>query len=98
MPSQDDLKKTTMKISDLEHKPSPTFVEVYSSNVNAGASFQDLRLIFGQILIGTDEPHIEDRAAVTMSWEHTKALRDLLNRLLEEYEVETGPIRAQPSS
>ncbi len=94
-PKKGNLRKATVKISDLKRVRSPSFVDTYSNNVNGGAGFHDLRLIFGQIVTGMDDPYIEDRAAVTMNWEHTKALRDLLDRLLRQYEEENGPVRKQ---
>jgi hypothetical protein len=95
MPPKDDLKKKTVKVSDLDRVRSPAFVEAYSNNVNGAAGFHELRLIFGQIVTDLDKPRIEDRAAVTMTWEHARDLRDLLDRLVKRYEEEHGPLREQ---
>ncbi|MDA1316188.1 MAG: DUF3467 domain-containing protein [Acidobacteria bacterium] len=85
-----------MKISELTQVRAPGFIEIYVNNANAGFSFQDLRLIFSQVVIDRDNPYVEDRAAITMNWEHAKALRDLLDRLVSQYETDVGEIRAQP--
>ncbi len=98
MPPEDDLQKTTFKVSDLERVRAPGFVEVYANTASGGAGFYDLRLVFGQTVTDAGSPRVDERAAVTMGWEHIRALRDVLDRLLTEYEEEHGPIRTQRES
>ena len=96
MPEEKE-KKTGYKLEELERIQVPGFVSVYANNTNASAGFYDLRLIFGEISgkPGQEKPIIEDRVSVTLAWEHVGPLRDLLDRLLAEYERKYGPPRVQ---
>ncbi len=87
--------ETTLNVSELPRKKSADFVDTYSNNANLVAGFYDLKILFSNIIIGipNEEPHIEDRAWVSLSWEHAKALRDILSERILDYEKIVGPIR-----
>jgi len=93
---QEPLKRQVVKVTELPRSTAPNFVEIYANNAGSSSTFQDLRIIFGQIIFGMDDKNtIEDRASITMSWEHALALRNLLDRLITKYEEENGKIRVQ---
>lgn len=92
----DDNRETPkeLKVSDLPRRRRDGYFDTYANNVSSAMSRYDLHLIFGQITFGpNDEAFIEDRAAITMAWEHVIPFRDLLNRLIAKYEKEQGKIR-----
>lgn len=77
----------SVTLAELKRVRSQGFVSVYTNNVNATAMFFDLSLIFGQIVVVPQgETFLEDRVSVTMAWEQVGPLRDLLDRLLKNYE------------
>jgi hypothetical protein len=91
----DDRKaQNVYRIEELDAVHAPDYVSVYANNTKASSSFYDLRLNFGQVTVGPNEtPIIEEHASVTMTWEHVRALRDLLTRLLLDYEASNGSVR-----
>jgi hypothetical protein len=92
------LKSATVKIEDLPRHNADNFLDIYANNVGSSSNFYDLRFLFGQIIAGPKiDPHIEDRVSVTMSWEHARQFRALLDRLIKGYEANTGPIRKHPA-
>jgi len=95
----EEIKRGVLKVPDLPRRKSDGFVSIYANNVGSAMTFYDLRLIFGQILFGPgEEPVIEDRCSITMPWEHVLAMRDLLNRVIDNYERDSGKIRPQPEN
>jgi hypothetical protein len=92
--------EVTYSIAKLRRTRTATFVEAYANHTQATPSFHDIRLIFAGIIVPHDPespaPYVEERAGITMSWEHAKALRDLLTRMIDGYEATTGPIRQRP--
>ena len=89
---------TTISLGTLPVRRSPDFIRVYGSMVTTSASVFDVSLIFGQAL--GDNPadaHIEQRVAVTMSWQAAKAFAHLLVSTVSNYESMVGEIRL-PSS
>ena len=92
-------KKHSYKIADLTRVPTSNFFSTYANNTHGSSSFYDLRLVFGQVIIPqVKEPYIEDRASITITWEHVGPLRDLLDRMLKTYQAEYGPARRIDSS
>jgi hypothetical protein len=82
----------------LPHKRDSSFASVYCNSAGFSMTFYDLTMVFGQILTtGPEGPHIQDRAEVTMSLEHAKALLEALAKPLQDYEAKYGPIRPKPS-
>jgi hypothetical protein len=92
--SEKGTKEEGVRVADLPKQKSKDFLTTYANNVGSASSRYDVRLVFGQVTFGPgEEPYIEDRAAVTMCWEHVVALRDLLTRLISQYENKEGKIR-----
>lgn len=96
--AEPDEQPRTFQISQLPHKKSERYAAVYTNNVGLGNSFYDVQLVFGQVIPGqygsNPEPYVEDSVAVTMAWEHAKALAIALQQAVESYEKEHGPVRA----
>lgn len=92
------LDSKTYNIMDLEHTKTPDFRYVYSNNSGLGANFYDVNLVFGEIhnSYSNDAPTIEDKVAITMTWEHLRALGTAIQKAVAEYEKTAGPIRSKP--
>jgi hypothetical protein len=76
----------------------PDSAEVYSNQFFIDWTVTDVRVRFGQ-MTPTDRPEngkvgfaIEERAAISMAWAQTKALRDGLINAVERYEKANGLI------
>jgi hypothetical protein len=73
-------------------------ISASSTRITQGClrAFFDVTLIFGAILPPTElskPPYAEERVGITMSWEHLRALRDVLTQRLDNYESQIGAIR-----
>lgn len=86
-----------LDITKVQRQKAPDFKLIYANNAGSSATFHEVRLVFGQILAGPDQPItiIEHSVSVSMTWEHALQLRDLLGRLVAGYEKDHGPIRRQ---
>ncbi len=76
---------------------SPSFVEVYSNSMNMEVTFNDIKLLFGEIIVATqDELQVEEKVSVIMSPEHALACVKAMDKILKKYVTNFGPIREQP--
>lgn len=74
-------------IKDLPQVRTPNFVDVYTNNTSLAANFYDVTTIFGKVVVNADgKAVVENSVAVTMSWEHARALAAGLNAAIETYE------------
>jgi Protein of unknown function (DUF3467) len=81
----------------LPFKRASDFRVVYANSVRLGVSPWDFSFIFGQNIIDIlDDLHVEDRISVTLSPQTAKAMAEILNRHIEEYEQQFGEIRYRP--
>jgi len=96
-PTTPEEHEERVSIGQIARHKAPDFKSVYANNAGSAATFHEVRLIFGQILAGPDEPEtvLEHSVSVSMTWEHAAQLRDLLTRLIGGYEKDHGPIRKQ---
>lgn len=87
-------------VANLPHVKGSQFASIYANNVGLAAGFYDVMLMFGHVVPNydnlNDQPHIEDTASIMMSWEHAKALATALNKTIDNYEKDNGPIRTPP--
>jgi hypothetical protein len=75
-------------------------VEIYTNQVHATWTKDDIRIRLAQIVENPDHPNPgasfrainEERAAVTFSWRAAKILRNQLTQLVESYEKVNGEI------
>ena len=101
MPNTDKSEKgsNVIAVAQLPHHKSDQFATIYTNTAGLGANFYDMQLIFGRIVqthpneVQGQGVHIEDLIAVSMAWEHAKALTGSLNKAIAEYEKDNGPIR-----
>lgn len=85
---------TTPPLGTLQSRHAQDFVRVYGSLVTISANVFDLSLIFGQpITDESDNAYVEQKVAVTMSWQAAKALAGLLGSTIRSYENQVGEIR-----
>ena len=86
-----------MPMGNLPIKRAQDFVRVYGSVVAASSSPWDISFTLGQPIIDDPESiHIEQRVAVTMSWQAAKALAQILASNVRNYESQFGPMRLTP--
>ena len=89
-------RKRSYTADELETIRSEDFRFVHASRARISENFFDVTLVFGAIrppAALTGAPYVEESVGVTMSWEHLKELRDVLNVRLENYESQIGAIR-----
>jgi hypothetical protein len=73
------------------------FRVVYANSVRFAAAPWDFSLVFGQTIVDVvDDLHIEDKVTVTLSPQTAKAMADILNKNLEDYERQFGEIHYAP--
>lgn len=95
----DTEESTTPPLSALPSRYAQDFRRVYGSLVTTSANLFDLSLIFGQpITDDTNNPYVEQKVAVTMSWHAAKAFAGLLTRTIQNYERQTGEIKLSSPS
>lgn len=83
----DSTSGKTYLVADLKHRRAEDLKSVHANSANFAANFYDVALIFGQIVPQyEDEPIIEDKVSITMSWEHLKALGDGIQQIIANYE------------
>jgi hypothetical protein len=74
-------------IKDLPHIRLDKFLSTYINSTGLATNFYDLTVIFGKVTVSdAGEPVVEDHAAITMSWEHAKALATGLKQAVDNYE------------
>lgn len=75
---------------------------VYSNAVKVSRSFYDFQLIFGNVAVNNlgDKPKqlIEPKFIAQLSPQHFKILTQILNKQLQQYEKEYGPISDPPEA
>lgn len=73
--------------------------EEYSNFLHMNWTLFDVRIRFGQIVPNPQHPPeragfaVSERAAITMPWGQAKALRDMLEELVNKYESVNGEIK-----
>jgi hypothetical protein len=104
MPQQDEntVQAESLKISELPRTKAAGYAEVYTNTANILSGFFDVSLIFGVIEVDLSpearKVSIQDRVSVRMSWEHAKALADLIHSKIDDYQKLNGPLRAKPEA
>ena len=85
---------TLPPMNELPTKHSQDFMRVYGSLVSTSATIFDVSFIFGQAITEDHQnPYIERKVAVTMSWQAAKAFAQLLNSTITSYERQAGEIK-----
>jgi Protein of unknown function (DUF3467) len=77
------------------HATAPPMQMVYANVAGIRASAFDVSVEFGHAIPASEgEVQIPPNwlVRVAMSWEHARALRDLLDKQLEAYETQVGPL------
>lgn len=83
-------------IPPRDGKPVP---EIYTNFVLSSWSNYDLRVRLGQLVPTNEGFVVEERAAVTFTWQHAKMLIRMLSDLVASYEEtngEIGPLKLPP--
>ena len=85
---------TLPPMSELPARHAQDFMRVYGSLVSTSATIFDVSFIFGQsITEDVQNAYIEQKVAVTMSWQAAKAFAQLLNSTITSYERQAGEIK-----
>jgi hypothetical protein len=72
--------------------------EIYANSIHVNWTTYDVRLRFGQLLADPEKSPdvagwvVDDRAAITLSWNEAKYLRNLLHGLIKDYEAKNGKL------
>jgi hypothetical protein len=83
-------------------EPEDGVFEAYSNVVNMNWTLHDVRVRFAELLQVPDEDRptwenqhgiLLERVAVTMPWHQAKALRDMLDAVIENYEEINGELK-----
>lgn len=94
----DTEETTTPSLGALPEKRAQDFIRVYGSLVTTSANIFDVSFIFGQpITEDAQNAYVEQKVAVTMSWQAAKAFAQLLISTIRNYERQVGEIKL-PSS
>lgn len=94
--SDDEVQIKFLEIGDLPRIRANRFSLSYSNHIEANRSFYDLSLTFCQISKNLKEQTVlEEQVTTIMTWEQIIRLRDLLTRLIKQYEDTNGKIRLQ---
>jgi len=89
----DEKKKAEGTRKEHYHK-APNFLSVYANSARLLVSPWDFRFIFGEIEEATGEClDIREDVRVTMSPEHAKAVFQMLERNIRQYEEKFGEIK-----
>jgi len=92
--SSDDREKVAKTLGSLPSKQAQDFVRIYAPLVTVASNVFDMSLIFGQpISDNPDDPYIEQKASITMSWQAAKTLAGLLVATIRDYEGQIGEIK-----
>ena len=95
--SSPDEETIVRPMRGIPFRRGPEFRVVYANSVRFAAAPWDLSLVFGQTIVDqVDDLHIEDRVTVTLSPQTARAMADILNKNLEDYERQFGEIRYTP--
>ena len=81
-------------MADLVRQKDENHVALYCNNASITGTFFDLRMKFCEMIPNlNDVPVIHDHATVVLSWEHARALLELLKNRIADYEAQ-NTIRA----
>lgn len=87
----------SVQVGNLPTKRAQDFIRVYGSIVAVSSSPWDVSFTVGHPIIeDPSDMHVEQRVAVTLSWQTTKALAQILTSNIRNYERQFGPIRVTP--
>jgi hypothetical protein len=79
-------------VSPRDGRPIP---EIYTNYIVTSWSMYDIRARIGQLVPsgeGRSDFVVEERAALTLTWQHAKVVASLLAKLVAEYERTNGEI------
>jgi hypothetical protein len=93
----DEEQPPTKEVTNLPVIRSEAFVEIYANYVSFAASAWDMTVMLGRTV--TDDPrnpHIEQRASISLSPQTAKVLTHMLLQNIQCYEQQYGEIRLTP--
>jgi len=87
----------TKEIRSFAFRRGADFHVIYANSVRFATAPWDFSLVFGQTIVDRiDDAYIEDKVTITLSPQTAKAVADILNRNLADYERQFGEIRYTP--
>ena len=87
----------TKAVTDLPVVRSEEFVEIYANYVSFAASALDMTIMFGRAVADDPRnPHIEQRASISLSPQTAKVMAHIVLRNIQSYEAQYGEIRVTP--
>ncbi len=91
-------KDTTTEQRQLEPVRADVFAKFYANSARVETTLWDMKIFFGEVVLGGSKPFIEEFASIAMSPQHAKALISILIQNVNEYESLFGPIPSLPES
>jgi len=91
----DDNKSTDKRHKWIPPRDGRPVPEIFSNIVQSSWTNYDIRIRLGQLIPEVDyggDFVVEDRAAVTLSWQHAKYVAKLLSDLVNSFEKTNGDI------
>jgi hypothetical protein len=89
-----DIQK--LKQRKQERTNGADYREIYANSMTMEVTFNDVKLIFGETLIATQELlKVESHVGIIMTPEHALACLKALAKILKKYESTFGKIRQQ---
>jgi hypothetical protein len=86
-----------LKMRPQVRKRSPNHLSVYANFTNVESNFNDIRIVFGEVLEASTEKVVgEDKVTIIMSPEHAKSVAQALETVISQYEKLFGAIRTIP--
>ncbi len=74
-------RSNTKKAEKLPVTRSDSYMSVYSNQANISITRWDVRMIFGEISTGPDDPHLERKFDVVMSHAHFEHFLEVMHDL-----------------
>jgi len=78
---------------ELPTVPAEKFARTYANAANMEVTPWDFKIVFGELKKSEGKLVIEQSVEVTMSPQHAKALAEILNNNIREYEKNVGEIK-----
>jgi hypothetical protein len=97
MTDEKNLPEATPKFEWVPPRDGHAIPEIYSNYIITSWTMYDIRARIGQLIPSGQGPRdfvVEERAALTLSWAHAKAVAGLLAKLVGDYERANGEIPA----
>ena len=95
MPKQSEAPESSPKFAWVLPRDGHPIPEIYANYILVSWTMYDIRARLGQLIpsgTGRRDFVVEERAALTLSWQHAKSVAALLAKMVGDYEKVNGEI------